>query len=809
MSGPRLRSLMIRDFRSIRGTLQLPLDANVVLIHGENGAGKTSVLSAIELGLTGGVVALERADGAYTRELTNKDADSAQVELTTVDLQGPFGGTISKTGQLELKTLPARLSNFFSERCYLPQSLLGQLLQIYQESGTAADSPLSRFVTELLGLDRLDAIETGLQPTLDLRHLRKTTDSYAETEAGQDRLDHEIRGADAALKALMTEVQSSLAELAGLLTSVGGPADGLKIENLDVAREFVDLSDEVRILQEVENERRALRSIASEGQATTSIVEQNEQALADAHNKAQQALLVWLEDSGAKISALRQDVVGIDPTARLDIADPLEFVEAALPLLRALRLAMTERQATVKVDEVRRLAVREELTRLAEQVAGIDREIALAAKNPAALVNVLAEITAHIDGEVCPVCDRDYSDLGKGRLANHVSQKVRTLSTAAARLLDLTRSRAARQAETVALETEATELEVRQVKPEDLDAISRRLALVTSLEQRLLPLHEPARVGSDLTRREAAARRALAGFQQASRVQLSLKDNIVTFASREGFEPVGPLETAGAAISRLDGALTARAAAAEVRATAKRRAAALIDDLVRDREELATQRAALAELQVERKAFADALKRAAQIRRDGQAIEGQVKALRAKIIGREFNDRLNTLWRDLFVRLAPNEPFVPAFHVPEKPTLRLQPKLITLRRDGTPGGAPGAMLSAGNLNTAALTLFVSLHLTMKSRLPWLILDDPVQSMDDVHIAHFASLLRTLSKQHSRQIIVAVHDRQLFEYLKLELSPASATEELLAIELIKTKGKDTERLVERRLFREEAALRFAA
>ena len=44
-------------------------------------------------------------------------------------------------------------------------------------------------------------------------------------------------------------------------------------------------------------------------------------------------------------------------------------------------------------------------------------------------------------------------------------------------------------------------------------------------------------------------------------------------------------------------------------------------------------------------------------------------------------------------------------------------------------------------------------------------------MDDVHMAHFAALLRTLSKQHRRQIIIAVHDRQHFEYLKLELGPA--------------------------------------
>lgn len=42
-------------------------------------------------------------------------------------------------------------------------------------------------------------------------------------------------------------------------------------------------------------------------------------------------------------------------------------------------------------------------------------------------------------------------------------------------------------------------------------------------------------------------------------------------------------------------------------------------------------------------------------------------------------------------------------------------------------------------------------------------------MDDVHIAQFAALLRTL-KQKGRQVILAVHDRQLFDYLALELSP---------------------------------------
>ena len=114
---------------------------------------------------------------------------------------------------------------------------------------------------------------------------------------------------------------------------------------------------------------------------------------------------------------------------------------------------------------------------------------------------------------------------------------------------------------------------------------------------------------------------------------------------------------------------------------------------------------------------------------------------------------------------------MPAFRIPTSATQSLQPQLITEKRDGGgPGGTPGAMLSAGNLNTAALTLFIALHLSVAGELPWLILDDPVQSMDDVHIAHFAALLRTLSKEHGRQIMIAVHDRQLFEYLKLGAQP---------------------------------------
>jgi AAA domain len=46
MTDVLFRHLEVTNFRSIKGTIHAPLDAKVVLVHGENGAGKTSLLAA-------------------------------------------------------------------------------------------------------------------------------------------------------------------------------------------------------------------------------------------------------------------------------------------------------------------------------------------------------------------------------------------------------------------------------------------------------------------------------------------------------------------------------------------------------------------------------------------------------------------------------------------------------------------------------------------------------------------------------------------------------------------------------------------
>ena len=97
-----------------------------------------------------------------------------------------------------------------------------------------------------------------------------------------------------------------------------------------------------------------------------------------------------------------------------------------------------------------------------------------------------------------------------------------------------------------------------------------------------------------------------------------------------------------------------------------------------------------------------------------------------------------------------------------------------------------AVLSSGILNTAALSLFIALHLIEKPRLKVLVFDDPVQTIDDVHVVQLAAVLRSLAYDPSsqRQVIVAVHERELYDYLCLELGPTRSGDSLLATEIIR-------------------------
>jgi exonuclease SbcC len=162
-------------------------------------------------------------------------------------------------------------------------------------------------------------------------------------------------------------------------------------------------------------------------------------------------------------------------------------------------------------------------------------------------------------------------------------------------------------------------------------------------------------------------------------------------------------------------------------------------------------------------------------------------ALNAKtrLLSQVFNDQLNDLWRELFRRLVKHEHFQPRLAEPFTVRGQIRTSIQGWRKDADVFEQFAAVASSGNLNTAALSLFLSLNLIEQPRHRLLLLDDPVQAMDDVHVIQLANLLREIRRQAGRQLILAVHERALFDYLRLELSPAGIKSSLRTVELRST------------------------
>lgn len=802
-----LQELEVLNFRSIRGRVIVPLDAQVILVHGENGAGKTSLLSALELALTGNVQALRRADPNFVTQLLHRSATegSVQVRARRDEVDERFHARFAAGGILAAEPLPAELSAFFAERAYLPQSLLGQLLQIYQESDSGMDSPLAKFVGDLLGLDRLDALEAGLKPLADVRNVRKLAPAWSEAETEKSRLERILADQRRRRDETQARLDSVLHDLVRHGQELG--LDGVPTEaTLDAFDAQLDDAEDEAALAQAMDQKRQLESIrrgagleVGEGEAGLPVV------LAD----TEAALERWRSAEGARVEALRGRVGTLLPSHALP-SDLIDFREEALRLLGSEKAGLADRAARARSDTARLAAASDELAVARRQLVTIDGELAQIAANSGGLSSALAELTAFIADETCPVCDRNYSEVSAQSLIQHVHGKVRTLSASAQRLLTLSRSRGEQQGAVEQLESEIEGLTGRQLEARELAELDRQTASIETALAEFDALDTAITEGARLTVENVAARRALSERQARDLAGTAARETLQQVAVLAGQAALADGETLSGAAARLAATFEGSVRTLNARLATRRAARELV---IAGRSAIEQREAIIQEMTADQGAL-DAAEKALQqgqaFRTQGLTIRATVDQVRSDIIRGEFNDRLNRLWRDLFVRLAPGEPFVPAFRIPQSSTQRLQPKLITEHREGgDAGGTPGAMLSAGNLNTAALTLFLALHLSVPAKLPWLVLDDPVQSMDDVHIAHLAALLRTLSKDHRRQVMIAVHDRALFEYLRLELSPAYPDDSLLTVELARSARRDTTCITERLSYHEETALHQAA
>ena len=785
---PRLKSLTIQNFRSMRGSVVIPLDAQVVLVHGTNGMGKTSVMSAIELGLTGSIAHLE-GQSKYYDFLTHIDTAGGSIQLAVegVDGRSTGAGQVTFTpGSFErTPALSAVDADFFAERCYLPQTVLGRLLDIYDQKKTT-NSRLTEFVKELLHLDALDALVDGLDHAFNVMRIRKLAPVFKQLEDARDLLDTQLARERTNVETARQATAQRIVRLNELLT-VLDPAAGPVASGFDVAALRTRVEDR-------DGDQAELASVAQQGSEVSSLLSRLDQTSAG----SPEAEMAALERDAATIGSEYEKWLSGPGAQIIEALDSLREFHAELSPLDGARVDDQVRDALkwciVEVDRCQRLlgqhdtasqqltAAKTTIQRATTRIGEINQALEAGARDARTLAAALAGIAPHVEGDMCPVCSRDYAELDSGSLTAHVAATIANLTSEAGRLQALSTERASESERlTTARRDEAT-AERLVLPPEALVDLRRRQSAIASIRSRLEPLQGNAANGQSLFVRLDRARRNLAATRRAGLQSASLFPEINDAVTRATGRPTSSFSSLREALETAAGALSGRLTAVQARLSSRVSVEAELDQYIREAQLLSDRAARASELERRVATMNGTFSSIKDVRERAKTIATAATHVRSGIVRDVFSGSLNKVWRDLFVRLAPNEEFVPQFRLPDRDDGKVEAVLETLHRSGQSAGPPGAMLSQGNLNTAALTLFLALNLSVPSQLPWLVLDDPVQSMDDVHIAQFAALLRTFSKGLGRQVVIAVHERALFEYLTLELSPAFAGDSLITVEI---------------------------
>jgi exonuclease SbcC len=782
MTVPDLGTVTIANFRSIRGTVAIPVNAPVVLLHGTNGAGKSTVMSALELALSGTVSIVESGEEEH---LVHRGADEARIELTST--AEPARYTIDSAGIHGKSLLAADEGRFLRERCYLQQRTLGRLLELYEKSPKDGEAPLTEFVKDLLGIDELDAVMEGLHAVGDKRRIKRLIPTYSDLEKEIEHQEQRVQVLDNQLEKKMHEAAKEHAQLVELLQALQAPR-GLE-KDLDGIKPWLDeeASSDEHTLVTLVGSRRELAALA---RRATSLLKQSSgdevAPLEEMAAKARAEAARWHESTGAALEdvldGLRKALPGIPAFA--GTADPVSIHTAAAEevgdeLDRLTKSLVADEQGR---KEAKRLE--EGVASTKQRLDSIDHQLASSSTPGAAeeLARVLAALIPHVHTEDCPVCGRDYSEVSSEPLAAGLAARISDLSAQAERLQDLSAARLEALSEKQGLEGQMVSA---RRKTMDLEAKTEALRLVEYLEKarkRLSELDSDISAGAVLIRKQTETERDLAMAREKDQAAADLRSAVEESAALLDHPAPAFATSVDEALQLLVDHVAVRISSLEKRAANRVKAQ---EALARAAKAVAEQRDCEAELtrrQAEIKRARAAKVELERRREVMQKLCRKVEKEQRLIVRRVFTETLNRTWRDLFVRLAPEEPFVPAFRIPET-NRQVTAMLETVHRDGKPGGSPASMLSAGNLNTAALTLFLALNLSVTKRLPWLFLDDPVQSMDEVHIAQFAALLRTLTRGQGRHVVLAVHERALFDYLSLELSPAAGPNEgLVTVEL---------------------------
>jgi DNA repair exonuclease SbcCD ATPase subunit len=368
----RLRSATIEGFRGFTKKLFVDLDANVILMHGPNGVGKTSLLDAILWVLTGRIdrfgekgssISLYARERIARVELTLKDEENDIIvtrasddERNTIRLrahgeehEGPIAerrlSECLLPQLLDRTEVTTAISNVLTRGVYLQQDLVRQFIE--------TDTPAERFqlISEVIGAGAVLQLQSALEKSR-LQWARNITSVKRERfEPLQQQLAHideQIARLEAEPPAQTIEAQSESAQLFMDAVELLGRSR-LSQDEAPTSSSALD-----RLLKEIVGERASI-----ERELTTF------RALLQESSTAEQAM--ELDESQL------QELVAREAAAVRELADYDAAVDAAL-------------EANARLQE-QRLADRNRISRL----------------------STMAKLALDELSDACPVCQQQHN----------------------------------------------------------------------------------------------------------------------------------------------------------------------------------------------------------------------------------------------------------------------------------------------------------------------------------------------------------------------------------------------------------------
>lgn len=171
-------------------------------------------------------------------------------------------------------------------------------------------------------------------------------------------------------------------------------------------------------------------------------------------------------------------------------------------------------------------AARTIVQRATTRIGEINQALETGAKDARTLAAALAGIVPHIEGDFCPVCNRDFAEVDSGSLTAHIAATIAKLTSEAGRLQAFSTERASESERlTTARRDEAT-AERLVLQHDALVNLRQRQSAVASIKSRLEPLLEDAAHGQSLFVRLDSVRRSLAAAKRAGLQSASLLPEI-------------------------------------------------------------------------------------------------------------------------------------------------------------------------------------------------------------------------------------------------------------------------------------------